>query len=126
VSQEYNFLAKKFVVTEYRPGFYALRELAGKLKDLKSIARESSGEDVRLYRIETSKSTFWIGWLHPDYLVLPGDAEPSTTVSLPSESRVTVAEMAVSEGASKTISAAPKDGAVNVTFTMTPVYIMGD
>lgn len=129
VSETYNFFTKKFTVTEYRPGFYALKQLAEKLKNATKITRVKSDADVRLYKVITPNGKFWISWLHPDYLVLPGDSEPKKTISLSLNSGTRVTDMAVSSTSPKTRFVKPKSTAsggtkTRVTLTMTPVYII--
>lgn len=123
VSEKYNFFTKKYTVIEYRPGFYALKQLAEKLRNVNGISRETSDKDVRLYKVRTSDGSFWIGWLHPDYLVLPGDDEPERTVSLPLASGAVITEMATETTAPASQTVAAEGGATRIKLTMTPVYI---
>lgn len=125
VSEKYDFFKKKFSVTAYRPGFYALKQLAGYLNGLKQIVREQGEEDVRLYRVENSKDKFWIGWVHPDYLVLPGDPEPKKTVSLNLRSGANIIIMAQTANPADARAIEPIDGKVNINLTTTPIYIFG-
>lgn len=123
VSQTYNLFTRKYAVSEYRPGFYALQQLTVKLKDVKSIKREESAANVRLYQLKTASDSFWIGWFHPDYLVLPGDSMPKKTISLPLGSGATTTEMATTAATPKTIDISSTNGEVTVDLSMTPVYI---
>jgi hypothetical protein len=123
VSETYNFVAKKYTVTEYRPGFYALQQLAETLQGVESVRREPSDAEVRLYALKNQQGTFWIGWVHPNYLVLPGDSEPTKSVMLNLPSGAKVVSMATTGNAEKAVVLNADKGKVNVHLTMTPVYI---
>ena len=123
VSEKYNIFTKKYSVTEYRPAFFALRQLALKLAGTRSIVREQSDDDVRLYKLENSSGKFWIGWIHPDYLVLPGDPDPNKSVSLNLPSGAKVISMATAETAEDVSVIDSINGKVSINLTMTPVYI---
>lgn len=123
ISETYNVFTKKYTVTEYRPGFYALWQLAEQLRGVTTITRESTDADVRLYTLETQEGTVWIGWVHPEYLVLPGDAEPNKTVSLPLQSGATVLEMATTDDAPPSQSIVADNGSTVIPLSLTPVYI---
>ena len=55
---------------QYRPGFYALKQLAEQLGDVTTITRSSAA--VTTLPAGKSTGTVWVGWVHPDVLVLPG------------------------------------------------------
>ncbi|KKU26290.1 MAG: hypothetical protein UX39_C0010G0002 [Candidatus Magasanikbacteria bacterium GW2011_GWA2_46_17] len=123
VSEQYNLITQKYRITEYRPGFYALKQLAGKLKGTLSIVRERSDNDVRLYRIKNAREEYWIGWVHPDYLILPDDQEPKKQISLNIPNGARIINMAKSGEAENETVVSASNGSVKIDLTTTPVYI---
>lgn len=123
VSEQFNFFTKKYTITEYRPGYFALQQLARQLRNAETIVREPSDETVRLYKIETLDGVSWIGWVHPNHLLLPGDNEPTISVSLSLPSGAVTTEMATTKNAPQTLRVENEGSTTNILLTTTPLYI---
>ncbi len=126
ITDSYNIFTKKHTASEYRPVYYAIKQLAGLFSGTFTITREVSDADVRLYKIQNSKGTSWIGWVNPDYLILPGDAEPQKQVSLSLASGATVTKMATTSVSLNKEVIPTSGGQVKINLTTTPVYIVGN
>lgn len=126
ITDNYNIFTKKHTASEYRPVYYAVKQLAGLLSGTFTITREASDSDVRLYKIQNSKGTTWIGWVSPDYLILPNDAEPHKQVSLPLASGVTVTQMATTSSGPEKKVISSVDGQVKIDLTTSLIYIAGN
>lgn len=125
ITDNYNVFTRKHSVGEYRPVFYAVKQLAGILSGKFTITREASDADVRLYKIVNSNGTLWIGWVSPDYLVLKEDKEPQKQISLPLASGATINKMATTSAAPAKTTVSSTGGQVKIDLTTIPVYISG-
>lgn len=125
ITDNYNAFTRKHSVGEYRPVFYAVKQLAGILSGKFTITREASDADVRLYKIVNSSGTLWIGWVSPDYLVLRGDKEPQKNVLLPLASGAVVIKMATTSVASGKTIVSSEGGKVKINLGLSPVYFSG-
>lgn len=123
VSERYSLLTKKFTITEYRPGYFALQQLAQQLQNALTVVREPSAEEVRLYKMEAPNGISWIGWIHPTHLLLPGDNEPNISVSLALPSGATTTEMSTTNNAPQTLKVENEGSITNIVLTTTPLYI---
>ena len=126
ITDEYNIFTKKHSAKEYRSVFYAVRQLAGVFSGTFTISREKSDADVRLYKIQNSRGTSWIGWVSPDYLVLQGDTEPHKKISLPLASGAAVTAMAKTAANPSKEIISSVGGQVTIDLSMSPVYIIGN
>ena len=115
---------------EYRPGYYALQQLIGYLRDYESITRHPFDDDgIRVYELVRENRRIWIAWYDPNYLVLPNDPIPKTTVTLDVggttiaiETLITQAEQSIPERA----GLQTRDGTITFDLTPTPIFIISD
>lgn len=110
-----------------RPAFFALRQLAGHLRGYTAIERVAVPEEnVWAFKITRGDKPLWIAWLDPG-VFLSGDEVPEATVTFAvTGSTATVETLTTEEGETipRRESAPTKDGAVTVTVTPTPVFIL--
>ena len=114
--------------SEYRPVFYALRQLLQALGGRDQIRRIFVGpSDVRLYLFDGPAGPGWIGWYDPVRVHLPGDATLKRVVSLETgavrvhlEPIITRPEQ--TEPAARVIGT--QDGAVRLELTSTPLLVL--
>lgn len=126
ITDNYNIFTQKHIVSEYRPVYYAVKQLARLFSGNFTIIRENSDADIRLYKIQNSNGTSWIGWVSPDYLILPGDAEPQKQIFLPLASGAIITKMAIKSTSSEKTNVSSVLGQVKIDLTTIPVYIVGD
>lgn len=115
-------------VTEIRPSFYAVKQLAAHLYGYTDIERIlTADKGVRLYRISADGGSFYVVWYEPTVLVLPGDPPAKKTVNvsgLPENIRV---EFMIARGGqtkADTVSRKTQNGKAAVEITEYPCYII--
>jgi len=122
-----NYIENKHEVVEKYPSFYALKQIAGYLKDYDSIKRVSSGDKrIRLYKFYDENGYFIIAWFEPDNLVLPGDTIPKTTLKLSVKAEKIVVENLITEiGQQNPIKETQSisNGVLEIDLTNIPVFI---
>ncbi len=131
-------------VAAYHPLFFALKQLAGLVKNCENLGRvevdeSSSGQDggagqggeIRLYRwASAGGKPVWMVWLEPARLDLPDEPTPEATVLLEVEDiGATALVLPMATGPDGTESGSTRikveNGAVQLTVTPVPVYIRG-
>jgi hypothetical protein len=114
--------------TKY-PNYYAMKQLLGHLQGYTEIKRLNAAgpEGTRVYEVVDAEGRrFWVGWYDPPRLVLHGDPEPQTVVTLETgPGQVTVEAMTGAMGQSEpeqaVVEAGP--GGVEVTLGPDPLYV---
>jgi hypothetical protein len=122
-----DYIKNEHEVIEKYPSFYALKQIAGYLKDYDFIERVPIEEkSVRVYKVSSQKGYFYIAWFEPDYLVLPDDGVPKLKLELDVNSEKVVVENLITETAQKdpvkSTSTAP-EGNLEIDLTNIPVFI---
>ncbi|MBM3705000.1 MAG: hypothetical protein FJW66_00600 [Actinobacteria bacterium] len=122
-----NYKKNEHEVVQKYPSFYALKQIAGYLKEYESVERVSFEDDsIRVYEIESGKDIFYIAWYEPGYLVLPEDPVPEKLLELDVIfGKVTleklIAEVGRQEPEKETVST--QDGILKTVLTNVPVFI---
>ena len=122
-----NYIENKHEVVEKYPSFYALKQIAGYLKDYNSIERipfEEKG--IRLYKVYNENGYFFIAWFEPDNLVLPGDMIPKTKLKLNVKAEKIIVENLITViGQQNPIEETQSisNGVLEIDLTSTPVFI---
>lgn len=123
ITNNANFLTNVRTVTGKLPGFYALQQTQAKLKQYDSITRiTTSDSQVRIYEVKNGSTTFWIAWLEPNKIYLPGDTLPTTTVAIPNVSGTVNLEYLISKVDQTTADKKTGD-AGKLELTPTPIFI---
>ncbi len=125
---------KERTVVEYRPAFFALKQLAANIDGYDSVERISMNDShIRLYKFskDSNSTTVFVAWLEPDKVVLPGEAVPNQKLSLEtngSKSKVTRELMISNFGQQRAErhNIEVNDGQVEISITPTPEYIFVD
>ncbi len=112
---------------EYRPAYYALRQLVGYLDGHESITRLALDEEgVRVYEISRAGQRFWIAWYDPERLILPGDPPPEKSIRLRSGGDSAVVEPLITQFGQDSptrVTLSTQDGLLTLILTPTPVFI---
>lgn len=132
VASTLNFFTQEHTVTGYRPLFYALQQMAGRLDGYESIERMATDNPaVVLFDAQSTSGpalpAFWIAWYEPGFLVLPGDAVPSISyVFMHGGAKLTIETLITEPGqtvpATQTVDT--PTGAVELILTPTPVFLL--
>lgn len=81
---------------EYRPSFYALKQLVGHLGGYTEIKRVDLDQPgARAYEVSKGGHRLWIAWYDPGRVVLPGEPVPKLSVDLVIDATHTVVEPVV-------------------------------
>jgi hypothetical protein len=122
-----NYKKNEHEVIKKYPSFYALKQIAGYLKEYESIERVLfEDESIRLYEINGGKGTFYIAWYEPGYLFLPDDPVPEKLLELDVISgKVTleklITQMSMQEPEKETLNT--QGGILKTVLTNVPVFI---
>ena len=122
-----NYIENKHEVVEKYPSFYALKQIAGYLKDYNSIERiPFDDKRIRLYKVYDENGYFFIVWFEPENLVLPGDTIPKTKLKLSVKAEKIIVENLITEigqqNPTKETSGI-SNGFLEIYLTNTPVFI---
>ncbi|MCL4418391.1 MAG: hypothetical protein M1308_04465 [Actinobacteria bacterium] len=122
-----NFTEDKHEVVKRYPSFYALKQIAGYLKDYDSIERISfEDKSLRIYKVTDENGYFFIAWFEPGYLVLPEDEIPESKLKLDVQSEKAAVENLITEiGQQNPIKETQitSNGILEMDLTSTPVFI---
>ncbi|MCL5072855.1 MAG: hypothetical protein M1308_18460 [Actinobacteria bacterium] len=122
-----NYAENKHEVIERYPSFYALKQIAGYLKDYGFIERVLfEDKSLRVYKITDENGYFFIAWFEPGYLVLPGDEIPKSKLRLDVKSeKATVENLITDIGQQNPIKETniSSNGILEMGLTSTPVFI---
>jgi hypothetical protein len=112
---------------EYRPNYYAQKQLVGHLKGYDNITRiEYPDERARVYLVEKGGEKKWICWLDPQKLLLPGDTEPQVEVTIATGKQTVTIEKTITvfgQTEPETTTVQTDGGAAALTLTSAPVYV---
>ena len=124
ITDDYNIFAKKHSAKEYRPVFYAVKQLSKFLSGTFIITRENSDVDVRIYKIQKPNEVFWIAWLSPDYLILPEDSklEKSIVLSFVPQGAV-ITNMAINADNPSKTTISSSNGQTKLILTTAPIFV---
>jgi hypothetical protein len=115
---------------EYRPSYYALRQVAHYLAGYDAVQRLPFADPgVRVYQITRAVRQSWVAWYEPGTLSLPGDPAPHVSVDLTTGlARVTLepAITAYGQTAPARTSQASAGGVVTLDLTPLPLFIGGE
>lgn len=123
-----NWLTQKREVVKKFPSFFALKQLAGYLREYESVERVDAGDNnIRWYKITNKNKTVQVIWYEPAGLILPGDKIPSKKFQMHvSHPKVALDRLIVKQNQTKpeqqTLTA--KGGIVDLTLTPTPVFVL--
>lgn len=122
-----NYIENKHEVVEKYPSFYALKQIAGYLKNYDSIERVSfENKGLRVYKVTNENGYFFIAWFEPEYLVLPEDEIPKLKLKLDVKSEKAVVENLITEtGQQNPIEETQNisNGVLEIDLTNIPVFI---
>ncbi len=112
---------------EKYPLYYAIQQLMGHFNGYSEIQRITHENDaVRIYHLAHGRGDFMIAWLDPQKVVLPGDvSEKLVNITVPA-ARVLIEPVITEIGQSRAErrSLDVIDGAIDLTLTHRPVYIL--
>jgi len=121
----------EWTVQEYRPAFYAVRQLQAHLHGYNKVERINAGGDrICLYRFERQGRSLWVAWFEPEKLVLLGDPVPTRRAFLPIHaSQVVIENMIHRHGQTepeRQTQTLNKAGGLPLELTPRPVFVLTD
>lgn len=127
----WNFFTQEHKVTRRLPLFYALQQLTGHLDGYNTVDRvETEDPEVYFYHVSTAatppKPECWIAWYEPNFLVLPGDATPHTSLTFSHAGTQLTEEPLITKldqtAPTKNTIDTP-EGTATLTLSPTPVFL---
>ncbi len=114
-------------VQERYPNFYSIQQMGRHLNAYDSIKRLDMRDDsLRVYEINRRGDTYWVAWLNPKKILLPGDSAPTIDLTLTTGGTHAVIEPVITRIGQTTPDQkkieTPK-GKATLTLSTHPVYI---
>lgn len=123
-----NFLTQERTVVSLRPSYHAVARLQVHLRDYDAVERTRLADGpARVYRFRKGPRSWYVAWLEPARVVLPGEPVPTLDVSLAVPGRRVAVEKLIDQAGQtrpETAAVPVRDGRVRLTLTPAPVFVL--
>lgn len=123
-----NFLTQERTVVALRPSFHAIAQLQAHWRDYDAIERTRLADGrARLYRVRQGPRSWWVAWLEPARVTLPGEPLPTLEVALAVAGRRVAIEKLIDRAGQtrpETETLPVRDGRLRLTLTPAPQFVL--